>query len=60
MSCQGCVRSVTKIISDAAGIEREAVTVDLESAKASFEAPEGLALDVVARKLEEAGFPVTL
>lgn len=56
MSCQGCVRSVTAIISKDLGIEREQVHVDLEQKRASF--PDtGAALEPLLERLEAQGFP---
>jgi copper chaperone CopZ len=59
MSCQGCLRSVTSIISAATGLEKDAIDVDLEKAQACFEAPTDAPLDTLAQKLEAAGFVVT-
>lgn len=58
MSCQGCVRSVTSIISATTGLEKDAIDVDLENAQARFQAPADAPLDALAQKLEDAGFAV--
>lgn len=55
MSCGGCVKSVTKIISRAAEIDAGEVEVDLDSAQADF--PDTDQLELVLEKLEAAGFP---
>jgi len=56
MSCQGCVRSVTAIISKELGLEREQVHVDLELKRASFPHTDA-ALEPLLERLSAQGFP---
>lgn len=56
MSCQGCVRSVSAIISKELGIERDQVSVDLEQKRASFPHT-GAALEPLLERLKAQGFP---
>lgn len=56
MSCQGCVRSVTAIISKTLELDREQVEVSLEQAQASFPNT-GADLAPLLEKLTAQGFP---
>ena len=54
MSCQHCVKAVTKALQEIAGITE--VTVDLERGEASFEEGQQIAQDLLRERLKKAGF----
>ncbi|QJA05393.1 heavy-metal-associated domain-containing protein [Thermosulfurimonas marina] len=56
MSCEHCVRRVTKALEGLPGVKN--VRVDLTSGTATFEKPEDLSLSEIARAIEEAGYRV--
>ena len=56
MSCEHCAMRVTKALSGIPGVKE--VKVDLKSGTATFEKPEGVTLEDVARVIEEAGYRV--
>ena len=56
MSCEHCVRRVTRALEGLPGVKN--VRVDLASETATFEKPEELSLSEVARAVEEAGYRV--
>ena len=57
MSCQGCVRSVTNILSNAVGVDKEQVQVDLEQGAAQFPTPADPArVDEAITQLGKQGF----
>lgn len=60
MTCQGCVRSVTAILSKATGTAREAIDVSLEDARATLPTPSPEALTDAIARLEQQGFPASL
>lgn len=60
MSCQGCVRSVTAILSKATGAERDAIHVSLEDARATLPTPSPEALADALAHLERQGFPASV
>ncbi|MEM1350066.1 MAG: heavy metal-associated domain-containing protein [Myxococcota bacterium] len=57
MSCDGCVRSVRKIIAKSLELDVDGVRVDLESGRAHFEGPSDGRLDAALVRLEAQGFP---
>ena len=56
MSCEHCVKRVTKALEALPGVKN--VKVSLERAEATFEAPPELPLEEVARAIREAGYQV--
>ncbi|OAQ20860.1 heavy-metal-associated domain-containing protein [Thermosulfurimonas dismutans] len=56
MSCEHCAMRVTKALSGLSGVTD--VKVDLKSGTATFEKPESVTLEDVARVIEEAGYRV--
>jgi len=56
MSCEHCVMRVTKALSSLPGVKE--VKVDLQSGTATFDKPEKVTLEEVARGIEEAGYRV--
>ncbi len=56
MSCEHCVKRVTKALSELPGVGD--VKVDLKTGTATFEKSESLTLDDIARAIEEAGYKV--
>ena len=56
MSCEHCVKRVTAALEALPGIKE--VQVDLKSGLATFEKPEALSLEEIARAIEEAGYQV--
>lgn len=59
MTCGGCVRTVQTIIRKALDIDAADVKVELDSARATFPAPENVALLSLLEKLDARGFPST-
>ncbi len=56
MSCEHCVKRVTKALESLPGVKN--VKVSLEKGEATFERPENLSLEEIARAIEEAGYKV--
>jgi copper chaperone len=54
MSCQHCVKAVTKALSEIPGIRE--VTVDLERGEATFEEVEPVAQELLRERIKKAGF----
>jgi copper chaperone len=54
MSCQHCVKSVTKALSEIAGITD--VQVDLERGEATFEEVQPVAQELLRESIKKAGF----
>ena len=54
MSCQHCVKAVTKALGEIDGIE--AVTVDLNRGEATFEEVKPVALELLQERIKKAGF----
>lgn len=54
MSCQHCVKAVTKALSEIEGVS--GVQVDLASGEASFEESQPVSPEVLAEKVKKAGF----
>lgn len=58
MTCQGCVRSVTRVLEAQPGVERVEVSLERGEAVLRFD-PARAGVDRFRRVLEEAGFGVT-
>lgn len=56
MSCQGCVKSVTRVLSEVADVS--AVDVSLENAEARIQHAEGASVEAMRQAIEDAGFEV--
>jgi copper chaperone len=56
MSCQHCVMSVTKALSQLEGIKN--VQVDLQKEEVRFDNTKALALNRIEKAIEEAGYEV--
>ncbi len=56
MSCEHCVKRVTKALESLPGVKN--VKVSLKSGEATFERPENLSVEEIARAIEEAGYKV--
>jgi copper chaperone len=54
MSCQHCVKAVTKALGEIDGIE--AVRVDLDKGEAAFEEVKPVALELLQERIKKAGF----
>jgi copper chaperone len=54
MSCQHCVKAVTKALSEIAGIED--VTVDLMKGEASFKEAQPIDQELLRERIKKAGF----
>jgi copper chaperone len=54
MSCQHCVKAVTKALDEIDGIE--AVQVDLDKGEAAFEEVKPVALELLQERIKKAGF----
>jgi copper chaperone len=57
MSCQHCVMSVTKALTDLPGVKN--VRVDLVKGEATFEKGQDLAPDQIRKAIEGAGYTLT-
>jgi len=56
MSCQHCVDHVTKALEGLPGVKN--VHVDLSSGEATFDNPDSVASEDIARAIEDAGYEV--
>ncbi len=56
MSCEHCVKRVTKALESLPGVKN--VKVDLASGTATFEKPETVTREDIARVIQEAGYRV--
>jgi copper chaperone len=56
MSCQHCVKAVTKALSEIEGVSD--VQVDLTAGEAAFREAQPVSLDVIAEKVKKAGFEI--
>ncbi|HHI97115.1 MAG TPA: heavy-metal-associated domain-containing protein [Thermodesulfatator atlanticus] len=56
MSCEHCVKRVTKALESLPGVTN--VKVSLSTGEATFEAPPELSLEEVAKVIAEAGYQV--
>ena len=55
MSCQGCVRNITGVLTALAGVEAAEVSLEVGSASVSFDPQRVSRADLVAA-IEDAGF----
>lgn len=61
MTCNGCVRSVTTIISSVLGVDKDAVQVDLSRGVAEFAKPQDAArIAELIERLGRQGFEASL
>ncbi|MFA4836942.1 MAG: heavy metal-associated domain-containing protein [Dehalococcoidia bacterium] len=56
MSCQHCVKHVTEALQKMPGVKN--VKVDLKSGEATFDKPDKVTMDEVAKAIEKAGYEV--
>ena len=56
MSCEHCVKRVTKAIESIAGIKD--VQVDLKSGKATFDKPETVSMEEIVKAIKKTGYEV--
>lgn len=56
MSCQHCVKAVTKALGEIDGVLN--ITVDLTKGEASFEETVPVESEVLRKKIEKAGFEI--
>ena len=55
MSCGGCVKSVTKVLTELPGVARADVTLEPGEAKVEFD-PAQVTRDAMAEAIDDAGF----
>jgi len=58
MTCNGCVRSVTRVLSELKGVSKADVSLEGKNAVVDYD-PASLGVDRLKRAVEEAGFEVT-
>jgi copper chaperone len=58
MTCGGCVRSVTNVLSALDGVAKADVSLDRQCAVVDYD-PAKLGVDQLKRTIEEAGYEVT-
>ena len=58
MTCNGCVRSVTRVLSELKGVSNADVSLEGKNAVVDYD-PASLGVDQLKRAVEEAGFEVT-
>jgi copper chaperone len=58
MTCNGCVRSVTRVLSELKGVAKADVSLEGKNAVVAYD-PASLGVDRLKRAVEEAGFEVT-
>ncbi len=58
MSCEHCVRRVTRALEGVKGVK--AVRVNLKSGEAVFERPEAVSMEEIRKAIEDAGYQVTV
>jgi copper chaperone len=58
MSCGGCVRSVSKILSELDGVVKAEVSLEAKRAVVEFD-PGKLGVDHLKRAIEDAGYEIT-
>jgi len=56
MSCEHCVKRVTKAIESIAGIKD--VQVDLKSGEATFDKPEEMSMNDIVKAIKKTGYEV--
>ena len=54
MMCDGCVKTVTNVLSSIEGVEK--VKVELKSGEALIKSKGNLSSDLIKERIEEAGF----
>lgn len=55
MSCQGCVKNITGVLSGLAGVTSAEVSLEAGEAKVAFD-PQLVARDALVSAIEDAGF----
>lgn len=55
MSCQGCVRSVERVLQAQQGVAEARVSLELKEANVSFD-PQRVALETLKAAIRDAGF----
>ena len=55
MSCGGCVKSVTRVLTELPGVARAEVTLEPGEAKVEFD-PAQVTRDAMAKAIDDAGF----
>lgn len=55
MSCQGCVKNITDVLSSLAGVSSAVVSLDAGEAKLVYE-PQQVSREVLLTAIEDAGF----
>lgn len=55
MSCQGCVRSVERVLQAQQGVAEARVSLELKEASVSFD-PQRVALETLKAAIRDAGF----
>ncbi len=58
MTCGGCVRSITNVLTALGGVAKAEVSLEKASAVVDYD-PEKIGLDQLRQSVEEAGFEVT-
>ena len=58
MTCNGCVKSVTRVLTELTGVTKAEVSLETKNAVVAFD-PGSLGVDQLRRAVEEAGFEVT-
>jgi len=58
MSCEHCVKRVTKALEDLPGVKN--VKVDLKSGEATFDKPDTVTMDDIIKAIKESGYQVEL
>lgn len=58
MTCNGCVRSVTRVLGELNGVSKADVSLEGKNAVVDYD-PASLGVDQLKRAVEEAGFEVT-
>jgi len=59
MTCGGCVSSVRRILVKQLEVDESAVSVELESGRATIPTPDPARLEAALEKLAKAGFPTS-
>ncbi len=55
MSCQGCVKSVTRVLQELPGVSRAEVSLERGEARVNYDVAQ-VGLDAVRRAVADAGF----
>ena len=59
MHCGGCVKSVTRVLSELAGVQKVDVSLEQESAQITFD-PQQVQPAALIEAIEDAGFDASL